>query len=253
MFSTHSAPALGVRGHWKRGHWKRGHWKRWHWKRWHWKWELTLALLASGCGAAATSQHPQRILSAYAQALEQGKVEAAYGLLSQEAQKSIPLDAFRRMVIENRDEVKNISNSLLRPSSSAQVTATVTTRDGHTLLLVLEDGQWKVDGAALDLYGQRTPEGTVQSFVRAFENKRYDVLLRFVPASETEGLNKAKLRQAWEGDQKAEMQRLVQALKAALPTARFERIGHRATMTYGSGGTVELVHEAGAWKIEDLR
>ena len=49
------------------------------------------------------------------------------------------------------------------------------------------------------------------------------------------------------------MRGLPQALKAALPTARFEVLGERATMAYGAGGTVELVREHGVWKLEDLR
>ena len=49
------------------------------------------------------------------------------------------------------------------------------------------------------------------------------------------------------------MQRLTQALKAALPTAKIEQIGARATMAYGAGGTVEMVNEAGVWKIEEFR
>ncbi len=49
-----------------------------------------------------------------------------------------------------------------------------------------------------------------------------------------------------------EMLRITSALRAALPTAQFEEIGDRATMAYGSGGTVQLVREHGAWKIEDF-
>ena len=61
-----------------------------------------------------------------------------------------------------------------------------------------------------------------------------------------------KLRAAWEGAQKEEMIRITSALRAALPTAQFEEIGDRATMAYGSGGTVQLLREHGAWKIEDF-
>jgi len=60
------------------------------------------------------------------------------------------------------------------------------------------------------------------------------------------------LRAAWEGAQKDEMVRIAAALRAALPTAQFEEVGDRATMAYGSGGTVQLLREHGAWKIEDF-
>ena len=88
--------------------------------------------------------------------------------------------------------------------------------------------------------------------MRAFDRKRYDILLRFVPDAHLEGLDAGKLRTAWEGPQQEEMQRIVAALKAALPTAQIEETGDRATLAYGSAGTVQLVREHGAWKIEDF-
>ena len=63
-------------------------------------------------------------------------------------------------------------------------------------------------------------------------------------------LDQARLEKAWRGEQKGEMDRLTQALAAALPTARFEHLGDRATMAYGAGGTVELIREDGVWKVE---
>lgn len=116
-----------------------------------------------------------------------------------------------------------------------------------------EAGQWRVDASAIDLYSQASPEAAVRAFIRAFENKRWDVLMRFVPDGKKEGLDAAKLKKAWEGEQKDELTRLTQALAAALPTAKFERIGERATMSYGAGGTVELLREHGAWKVEEFR
>jgi superfamily I DNA/RNA helicase len=110
-----------------------------------------------------------------------------------------------------------------------------------------------VDGSAIDLYSQATPESAGLAFLRAVENKRYDVLLRFVPDSQRDGMSEATLRQAWEGEQKQDMARLTEALKAALPTAHFEVVGDRATLAYGAGGTMELVREHGAWKVEELK
>jgi hypothetical protein len=88
--------------------------------------------------------------------------------------------------------------------------------------------------------------------VRAFNNKRYDVLLRFVPESKREGLSAEQLQKAWEGEQRQQVEQLTQALEASLPNVRVEVLGTRATVAYGAGGTVELVHELGAWRIEDF-
>lgn len=214
-----------------------------------------VALVApAGCaGSTSSTRGPKETLDDYARALEAGQVRGAYDLLSDEAKKNIPYEAFARMVKENPEEVRDIARSLTRPSGPPLVTATVTAPNGESLLLVYEDGSWRVDSSAIDLYSQTSPESAVRAFIRAFQNHRYDVLLRFVPDGKKEGLDAAKLKKAWESEQKEDMERLTQALEAALPTAKFERIGERATMAYGAGGTVELVREHGAWKIEEFR
>ncbi|MBK7582831.1 MAG: hypothetical protein IPI67_21885 [Myxococcales bacterium] len=211
------------------------------------------SLLAWGCASQRPAQGPKETLDAYARALSAGHIDEAYSLLSGEAKKQLPFEAFARMVKENPEEVKDIASALGRPSGPPLVTATVTAPNGESLLLVYESGSWRVDGSAIDLYSQASPEAAVRAFIRAFENRRWDVLLRFVPDGKKEGLDAAKLKKAWEGEQKDELLRLTQALGAALPTAKFERIGERATMSYGAGGTVELLREHGAWKIEEFR
>jgi hypothetical protein len=214
--------------------------------------------LCSACVAGA-GNNPRATLDAYSRALDQGRVKDAYALLSDETKRSLPYEAFERMVRENPAEVKAIAQALARPSSPPYVTATVTAPNGESLLLVYENGGWKIDRSAIDLYSQATPETAVVAFLRAYDNKRYDVLMRFVPdkakRADASGppLTVAKLRKAWEGEQKEEMDRLTQALRAALPTARFELIGDRATMAYGAGGTIELLRESGLWKIEEFR
>lgn len=216
-----------------------------------------LCLALSGCASA--SANPRATLDAYSKALEQGHTRDAYALLSDEAKRNYPYEAFERMVRENPNEVKAIAEALSRPSSPPFVTATVTAPNGESLLLVYEDGRWKIDGSAIDLYSQATPAAAVVAFIRAYENKRYDVLIRFVPnkakRADAAGppLDVTKLKKAWEGEQKDEMDRLTQSLRAALPTAHFELVGDRATMAYGAGGTVELLREDGVWKIEEFR
>ncbi len=212
-----------------------------------------LLLHALACSAQKPAQSPKETLDSYAQALAQGQVRQAYDLLSEQAKNNISFEAFQRMVQENPEEIQEISQALRRPAGAPLVTASVTTPDGDTLLLVYENGAWRVDGSAIDLYSQSTPKGAVFAFIRAFENKRYDVLMRFVPDAKREGLNEKKLKAAWEGEQRQEMERLVQALKAAMPTARLEVLGDRATMAYGAGGTVELLREHGVWKVEEFK
>jgi hypothetical protein len=210
------------------------------------------ALWITGCGASRPAS-PQDALSAYAAALRAGKTQDAYALLSEDAKKDIPYESFQRIVRENPDEAREVGRSLSRPAAPPRVTATVKAPNGETLLLVLEDGAWRVDGSAIDLYAQVTPDTALRSFVRAFKNRRYDVLLRFVPESEREGLGVEELKRAWEGEERAELEGLVAAVETSLPSANLEVTGDRATMAFGTGGTVELLREGGLWKIEDIR
>ncbi|MBI5533392.1 MAG: hypothetical protein HY898_11800 [Deltaproteobacteria bacterium] len=212
-----------------------------------------LAMGAAACGASSPMpKDPSEALRAYSGALEQGRIDEAYAMLSEEARREISLDAFRRMATESPAEVREIARAMTRPSSAPVVTATISTPSGDSLLLVYESGRWRIDGSAIDLYAQITPRQAVTAFVRGFERHRYDILMRFVPDSKKAGLDAAKLKDAWEGSQRQDMERIVQAVKSALPTATFEEVGDRATMPFGAVGTVQLVREHGVWKIEDF-
>jgi hypothetical protein len=209
-----------------------------------------IAALASAC-AAARANDPQSVLLTYARALEDGRADDAYAYLSDEARRGISLEAFRRMVKDDPEGVKEIGRSLERPTAPPQVTATITSPSGQELRLVLEDGKWRVDASTIDLYAQDTPRHAIQGFVRALERKRYEIVMRYVPDAHKEGLDAAKLQAAWEGHEKDEMQQVIAALKQALPTATIEETGERATMPYGAGA-MQLVREHGLWKIENF-
>lgn len=215
---------------------------------------LAVLPLALGCATSGSAGSPEGVLSAYSHAVQNGHLADAYALLSDDAKKSITFDDFKRIIQENPEQAQELVRALGRPQAGPpRVTAQVTGADGEPLLLVYESGAWRVDGSAINLYSQASPEAAARAFLRAVENKRYDVLLRFVPDSQRDGLSEATLRSAWEGEQKQDMQRLTEALKAALPSARFEVVGERATLAYGAGGTMELVREHGVWKVEELK
>ncbi|MEO8797808.1 MAG: hypothetical protein ABI551_07985 [Polyangiaceae bacterium] len=215
---------------------------------------LVLALASGACGlgcGGGGAEDPQSALRSYARALEEGRADDAYRMLSDDARRGISPEAFRRMVKDDPTEVREIGKSLQRPTTPAVVTATVTSTNGQALQLVLERGRWRIDTSAIDLYAQDTPRHAVVGFVRALERKRYDVILRYVPDTHKEGLDAAKLKDAWEGPDKEEMTQVLTALQQALPNASIEETGERATLAYGAG-TMQLVREHGLWKIEDF-
>jgi hypothetical protein len=212
---------------------------------------MAVGALLPACGGAQQGQDPQSILHGYARALEEGRAEDAYRMLSDEARRGISLEAFRRMVHDDPEGVKDIGRALERPTAPPVVTATVTSPSGQELHLVLEGGGWHVDASSIDLYAQDSPRHAIQGFVRAVERKRYDIVMRFVPDSHREGLDAPKLQSAWEGHEKDEIEQVVTALKRELPSATIEETGERAAMPYGAG-TIQLVREHGVWKIENF-
>lgn len=211
-----------------------------------------MASAAAGCASSGqAANNPQSVLHSYARALEDGQADAAYRLLSDEARRGISLEAFRRMVADDPDGARGIGRALQRPTAPPLVTATVTSPNGRELSLVLEDGRWRIDATAIDLYAQDTPRHAISGFVRAVEHKRYDVVMRYVPDAHKEGLDPAKLQAAWEGHEKDEMQQIIAAIKQAAPAGPIEEAGNRATMPYGAGN-VQLVREHGLWKVENF-
>ena len=84
-----------------------------------------LAWSAAGC-AGQQAEDPQSALHGYARALEEGRADDAYRLLSDEARRGVSLEAFRRMVKDSPEEVREIGRGLSRPPSAPVVTATAT-------------------------------------------------------------------------------------------------------------------------------
>lgn len=208
---------------------------------------------AASCHATSVQRGPSETLHAYARALESNKADEAYALFSEEARRNVSLEAFRRMVHENPDEMREIARALARPSSDPIVTAEIISKDGESLRLLYEGGRWVIDASVIDRYGQASPRQAVEGFLRALERKRYDLLLRFVPDSHRAGLDASTLRAAFdEGEQAEEVRAIAEALRASLPTASIEEIGDKASVHYGEGKIARLVREDGRWKIEDL-
>jgi hypothetical protein len=219
------------------------------------RWMVVAAVvIALGC-SATNATNPRSVLDAYAAALQDGRADDAYRMLSEDARRGITLEAFRTLVKQNKAEALDLGKSLARPTDDPYVTATVPLSSGDTITLVLEDGRWRIDASALDFYSQATPRQAIVGFIRAFSRKRWDVLLKYVPDAHKEGLTEDRLKAAW-GEGKPEGKRVeevVEAVRQSLATATIEETGDRATMAYGSAGTVLFVRERGAWKIEDLR
>lgn len=211
---------------------------------------LALGAVAGGCGARAADANPDTALDAFGKAIRNERYDDAYALLSADYRRRVSYDEFRREIAENASEAQALAGLLAHPEGKPAIGATVRLPDGDTIELVHEDGDWRIVGNVVDFYDQSTPRTALRSFVRAMERRRYDVVMRFVPEADREGMSVERMREAWEGEGREEVERLIANLKASLQNP-IEQVGDRATMAYGERFTVQFVREDGLWRIED--
>jgi hypothetical protein len=216
---------------------------------------LVLVPLAIGCaGTRPPPATPELAVIDFARALNQGRFDEAYARMSQEYRERVPFEQFKRQLSENPEETAALSHALSHVQEEATLEATVRYDDDHEITLRREgsgdEASWFLSSPLVDFYDQSTPRTALRAFVRALENKRYDVVMRLIPNADKEGITSDRLEQAWSGDGRKELERLVHNLREHLDDP-IEVAGDRATMVYGDQMRAQLVRENGLWKVED--
>lgn len=221
------------------------------WRAW---WVAVTMVCASaggaGCGGAGVQAEPGSTVAAFSAALREGRWEDAYGMMSRSYQRRVPLEEFRRHLDSNPAEAREAAEALSRPDGPPEEVAVVTYADGERVEMVREGGDWRIATNVVDFYDQSTPRSALRSFVRAMERERFDVVMRMVPEADLEGMSVERMREAWSGDNREEIERLIANLRSHLDNP-IEQVGDRATMPYGERYTAVLVREDGDWKVED--
>ncbi|MDH5670711.1 MAG: hypothetical protein OEZ06_01090 [Myxococcales bacterium] len=215
---------------------------------------LLLGVLLLG-PAACTKQRPRALspedtVMAFARAIGQGKLKEAYGLMSASYRKRVSYADFERSLKQNPQETLEITNALSHLGGKARQQATLRFGDDEELELRRMDGRWYISSNLVGFYDQSTPRAALRSFVRAMERKRYDVVMRLIPEADKEGVTPERMKEAWSGDAREEVERMLSNLREHMD-APIEEVGNRATMPYGDRLRVQFVREEGSWKIED--
>ncbi|MCS6901962.1 MAG: hypothetical protein NZX77_19640, partial [Polyangiaceae bacterium] len=71
---------------------------------------MSVSILVAGC-SGGVQQGPSAVLQSYARAIRERRIEEAYAMLSTEARRSLSLDAFRRMVLENPADAEELASA----------------------------------------------------------------------------------------------------------------------------------------------
>jgi hypothetical protein len=211
------------------------------------RWAAAL-LVVLGCAQRAAG--PASSVEAYAAAVERRDYAGAYALMSSSFRQRVSPVDFQRQLAKDAGELAADAKSVRDSADRWGARVEVTVPGDERVPLVRESGSWRLEAPPFEPYGQSTPRAAVRAFVRAVENRRYDVLLRLAPTRFRSSITIEKLRAYWEGEQAAQNRALLKELRQSLG-ARIAEEGDEAFMTYGSNRQVRFVREEGLWRIEN--
>jgi hypothetical protein len=217
---------------------------------------FAVALLLSGVvaglplGCAHRPEAPAITVAAFGAALARGDLAAAYALTSTEFRRRMPFQAFAAGFKTGSDEPAALGKRMVAEAPRIPPRVEVELSLGERVPLLLEPGGWRIDGPVYQAWGQGTARAALRTFVRALDERRYDVVLRLVPDRYRAGLSAEKLRAYWEGDHKKDNQALLAELRAALDAPLAES-ADEAHLPYPPGRELRLIREGGEWKVED--
>lgn len=208
-------------------------------------------VLATGA-ACGRSKGPSQTLDRYGRALKNRDYSTAYDLMSSQFRGKVSKEDYVRMMRDNPREVDETADRLRGKRGSLEVSAEFVYGNlGDKMLLVQEDGRWRVATNPLAFYDQSTPRNALRSFLRAYSLQRWDIMLHFVPNTYREKMDVKKMEAQFTGPSQEQMQNLMHTLEANVDEPIVER-GNDARMSYGDRSTVQFVKEDGAWKLKDL-
>ena len=201
---------------------------------------LLSALFVIGCGAAQRPPESAReAREAYASALESGDAAALRAREPEPRQERRDEAALAVLVADARGELAALGAALRAAPEAATVSrARIWLAGGRIVWLVHEDGAWRIDGGVLGSPALRAPADAIDALRRA-------LLEHDLPGIESV-LSRETLA-AW----RAEARRVTDSTseRAALDV-RVE--GERATVHAPGGVVIELVLEAGEWRVSDI-
>jgi hypothetical protein len=209
---------------------------------------IVALVLAPACVHERAQVSPEATLNAFAQALTAGDEKRAYSLMSEGYRERVSLGEFTRQVRDNRKEAEQLAAALGKRASQKSYVE-VQLADGSAVLLTKKGEDYRIETPVADFYSQATPRAALESFVRAVERSRWDIVFELMPNADRQGLEVATLGKNLES-QIEELTRIVALLKSSREYP-IEIVGERATMPYGESFTARFVREDARWKIED--
>jgi hypothetical protein len=200
---------------------------------------LWLALSACGAGDAGRVPDPTQPAAQLARAIERDRPDDAYALLDPRLRAQLSRERFAALWQDNRGELRELGHKLRHRQLDAQARARVELDDGERVVVVLQDGGWRIEGGVLDAQALATPLDAVAELRRALQRQSLPALLRVLSRER---------RAAW----MATFERSAEQTADPLDL-RIEVHGDEAIVHLTGGGEIHLKREAGRWQIWDVR
>lgn len=198
---------------------------------------LLASFVATGCGASSIPD-PREAADSYAAAAARGDADAIYEMLSDSGQRSLSREEVRKMVADEREELKAQAEAITAAGVVVKARATVRYADGERASLDLEDGQFRVTAADALPAGARTPTQALEQLRRVLARRSYAGLVRVLSPT---------TRAAIEND----LRSLVQGLEEP-EGLEVDVRGDTAVIVVPGGHEVRLRREGGIWYVEDF-
>lgn len=208
---------------------------------------VALCLMSLACAREPVA--PGDILDRFAAALERRDYDGAYDLMSPAYRSRVSAAEFRKRLEATGAELAADASLMRQSARRWGDRVEVRVSEDERVTVVRDGAGWRLDDQPLDPYGQATPRAALRAFVRAVENRRYDILMRLAPARYRAVLTVPKLRAYWEGENAGENRALLRDLRLAVGV-RITEEGDEAFMSYGAGRQVRFVREEGLWRVE---
>lgn len=211
-------------------------------------------------GCAHRAAQPPDVVHRFAEAVAAQHWDVAYGLMSGPYRARVSLARFRDD-LRAEPTLVAADAAALAHARVGSVRATVQTSSGSAVSTILESDGWKLDDHPLVAFAQDSPRAALRTFVRALDRRRYDVLLRLIPAGRRVNVTEETLRRTWEGPDAAPHRALLGRLRASLEEPIID-LGKEAHMPFGTAGAgeaaggegeVQFLLEDGVWKIDDVK
>ncbi|WP_240488716.1 hypothetical protein [Labilithrix luteola] len=205
-----------------------------------WSWVATAFALTSWATGCTTHSVPDPKAAAdeYARAADRGDADAIYAMMTSTAQKSRSKDDVRRLVDEQRVELKEQAKQVTGRDARIEATARLRYEDGEEAQLELRDGRFWITSSGSLPGGSRTPEQALDQLRRVLARRSYAGLMR-VLTPQTRAAVEQDLRSLVEGLERPE-------------TLRVQVTGDSATVIVPGGHTVKLKREGGVWRVDDF-